>query len=265
MNDYNSCYQSKMEGKDKGSGVALYIHNAFNYTELSDVSCCTKNLESIFVEITNTSTPITTGVIYRPPSGNINLFLDELDAIMSKLPDNKTFILGDFNIDLLDTTDKNTQSFEDIIITSGFTPLISIHTHQKPNCRKTCIDNILTNTCETVKASGTIENGMYHHNPIFQISSIKTSQADKNDEKTTIFYDYSKKNVGKFCAFLERNSNVMASCKDFPKFNEFYQFAIDNTCKLEKPKITKRTSIRTRSEKVGQIGHFWVTFFCVLF
>ena len=59
------------------------------------------------------------------------------------------------------------------IFSAGFIPLISTHTHQRGECRKTCIDNILTINSENVLASGTIENNK-HHKPIFQISGIKS-------------------------------------------------------------------------------------------
>ena len=43
---------------------------------------------------------------------------------------------------------------------------------------------------------------------------------------------------------MKRNENTMhAYSESFVEFNEFYQFAIDKTCKLEKPKTTKRNSI----------------------
>ena len=40
------------------------------------------------------------------------------------------------------------------------------NTHQRGECRKTCIDKILANNSESVLASGTIENDK-HHKPIF--------------------------------------------------------------------------------------------------
>ena len=118
-----------------------------------------------------------------------------------------------------------------------------IHTNSQ-TVKKTCIDNILTNSSDCVEYSGTIDNGMKHHKPVFQISSIKTSEKVKEKLKTTIFYDYSNNHVDNLCYYLERNKNTMhAYSESFAEFNEFYQFAIDKTCKLEKPKTTKRTSI----------------------
>ena len=43
----------------------------------------------------------TLGIIYRPPSGKISEFYNELEAIVSGLPRENVHISGDFNIDLL--------------------------------------------------------------------------------------------------------------------------------------------------------------------
>ena len=244
LDGYSSCYESKKEGKDKGSGVALYIHNKFNYTELSNASSFSDNLESIFIEITNTPTPVIVGAVYRPPNGDSSMFLTELMNIMADLPsNNNTFILGDFNMDLLDTKNLKVQNFEDIVITSGFTPLISIHTHHRPGSKKTCIDNILTNAPENALVSGTIDNGSRHHKPVFQFSYINTGISDIKDKVASkMYYDYSNKNIENFCSYLRTNLSDSSSHNSFSNFIEFYESAIDNTCKLESPKVSKRTS-----------------------
>ena len=240
LKGYSSCYQSKKEGKDKGSGVALYIHEKYNFTELSSVSCRSDNLESIFVEITNTLTPINVGVIYRPPNGDITQFMAELIEIMTNLPDKKTFILGDFNIDLLDGNDnKIVQNFEDIVISSGFTPLISIHTHHRPNCRKTCIDNILTNTPENVLASGTVDNGSNHHKPVFQFSFLNMRNPEEDKVATKIYYDYNNSNVEKFCSHLRQNSESLLSHQSFSSFLEFYESNMKNLQKSQRGPVSQ--------------------------
>ena len=76
-------------------------------------------------------------------------------------------------MDLLSESHYDTVEFENVIFSAVFIPLISTYTHQRGECRKTYIDNILTNNSESVLASGTIEN-YQHHNPIFQISGIKS-------------------------------------------------------------------------------------------
>ena len=64
-------------------------------------SCCTKNMECLFVTITNTNVPITVGAVYRPPSGLVKKFLNEWEAILKELSKENAIVMGDFDIDLL--------------------------------------------------------------------------------------------------------------------------------------------------------------------
>ena len=92
--------------------------------------------------------------------------LSELSIIIEKLPTKSTYIMGDYNINLHDE-DKYLHEYDDVIMAAGFTPLISVHTHEQPGCRETCIDNIITNDVEKVVGSGTIKDNLNHHLPIF--------------------------------------------------------------------------------------------------
>ena len=207
------------------------------------ISSCTDNLESLFLEITNANEPIIVGVVYRPPSGDANLFYTEIASILSELPTNSTIhILGDFNVDLFNTTNHDNMQFEDVVISSGYTPLISTHTHHRNNCKKACIDNILTNDHERVVVSGTIFTDT-HHKPIFQMSYTNSYNTTNVANKSKIYYDYSPKNIDKFCNLLQTSSENLNGIEDFESFAAFYQNAIDQTCKLEAPRLTKRTSI----------------------
>ena len=136
-----------------------------------------------------------------------------------------------------------TIEFENIIFTAGFIPLISTYTHKRGECRKTCIDNILTNNSEKVIASGTIMSDS-HHKPIFQISHVKSNKGSSiAHQQTKIYYDYSHHNVEKLCDFLLESTENMNNIENFEEFNNFFTDAIDQTCKLDVPRVTKRTSI----------------------
>ena len=62
-------YQSKINGKSKGSGLAIYVREPFLFTVTEEYNQCSPNLESLFITIANTEKPLTIGVIYRPPNG----------------------------------------------------------------------------------------------------------------------------------------------------------------------------------------------------
>ena len=131
MAEYNSFYQDIQPGKGKGTGVGLYIHNSLNATVIDKFSHSTPNLETLFVSISNHPQPITVGVLYRPPNGSSDAALNELSSIIESLPKKSVYIMGDFNIDLHTPNSKLVNELEEIALTTGFIPLISLNTHHQ--------------------------------------------------------------------------------------------------------------------------------------
>ena len=241
--NYTSCYQNTIMNKKKGTGVALYINNMYNFSKCAEISKCTPHIESIFVELTNTEKPITVGAIYRPPSGSVDTFNNELKNIISYLNTKNAYIMGDYNINLHNMQDTASQDYEELILSHGLFPLISIATHEKPNCQKTCIDNIICNSLENVVITGAIPNHIGHHHPIFTISSIINPNIFHN-EKLTIYYEYSQKNLSGLNEELKNKTEEMSDIPcSFEKFNNVFHECLDKTCKLEKPKTTKRNRV----------------------
>jgi hypothetical protein len=190
----------------------------------------------------NTVEPVIVGIIYRPPSGDHDVFISELQELLVSLPNNIiTHILGDFNIDLLDWENSNTIDFENTVIISGFSPIISTHTHRRDKCKKSCIDNILTNEPSNIVICGTVANES-DHKPIFQVSYLKKSSDLNQEAKTKIFYNYSNENIDKFCSSLGENVQI-DSVENFYDFIKLYENEIDDACKLDVPKSSKRTSM----------------------
>ena len=238
--DYNSFYQDTQPNKKKGTGVALYVHKSLNATINYNLSQNTPNIETLFVTISNSNNPLTVGVLYRPPSGNPNEALEEISHILNEAPKTSVYIMGDFNIDLHSHASSMVNDFEDIILTSGFTPLISLHTHEKPNCRKTCIDNIITNDIDNVLMSGTITDKLSHHLPIFQITSIGSFGSTDENESTLQYYDFRNSKINKFVTALE-NESINNPPPDFDSFHTTFNMVLDKICKLDKPRSSKRT------------------------
>ena len=90
----------------------------------------TDNLETLFVKLTNLDEPVIVGVVYRPPSGDTNLFQSEFRDVFSSLPaDHSVHILCDYNVDLLSESHNDTVEFENVIFLQALfhsSPLIHI-------------------------------------------------------------------------------------------------------------------------------------------
>ena len=180
--NYNVEYNSKLPGKRKGSGLGMYIHNNFQFTKIDKFCQCSPNLESMFVELTNTEQAVTVGVIYRPPSGKLSEFFTELDALMKMLPSKNVMITGDYNVDLLQPN--SSQLFEQTIYGHNFIPTISIATHERRGHTPTLIDNILINSTDNLIKAGVLESKVSDHSPIFVMLKCPTKECNANDKSS---------------------------------------------------------------------------------
>ncbi|NRB82007.1 MAG: hypothetical protein HRU38_25700, partial [Saccharospirillaceae bacterium] len=243
---YKSYYQSIRDDKQSGTGVALYIHESINVSVVEEISECSTHIECLFVKTTNTSTPITFGVVYRPNDGDKDKFYEHLENIFDFLPQNGVYIMGDYNINLLSSEISN--KFEECFLSAGYAPLISTYTHDRPGSKNSCIDNILTNNTQSIVLSGTLSDNLSHHLPIFQFSNIKV-KTDTTKEKHVQYYEFSCKKLNKFVDDLSETVPGLKASENFTDFTNTFMTALDKNCKLENPKTTKRT----------QLNNPWIT------
>ena len=246
IDNYQSIYQSSIvvneKAKSKGSGIGMYIHDTYNFTDLPQVSCCTPNIEALFITITNTITPITIGVVYRPPSGDLEIFYEDFERLVNQLPNKNVYIHGDFNINL-HKSDKSTTEFEKVFISNGYGPLISLATHEQPHCEPSCIDNIFCNSIHHITCTGTIIDKLSHHLPIFSFSNIESIKGSSSERTDSIpQYDFSNANAEKF---IERVKSVFSTSPEnnynFSGFAQAYTNLIDECCLSLNKSNSKRT------------------------
>ena len=157
----------------RGGGLALYID--------CDLDVVVKNrpdldspdatiYESLIVQLSQPNTAvkdIIVGVIYKPPNTNVETYLNTFSIILDIL--NKegrpTYLLGDFNIDLL-KYNTHSESFLNHILTYGFFPKIDRAT-RITNTTATLIDNIITNVHDHDLSSGIWIAAIADHLPVF--------------------------------------------------------------------------------------------------
>ena len=157
-------------------------------------------MESIFIDLSvpASSISVIVGVVYRPPSGDIPIFNDQLYNILSSISsDGKhCFLMGDFNIDINKAA---SNSFLHNLSSCGFHPTINKPTRVTSNSTS-IIDNIFTNVNNIsdsveVRVPGILLTDISDHFPIFINSSIRTIKTHIPPLYTRI---YSKNNCQLF-------------------------------------------------------------------
>ena len=106
------------------------------------------------------------GIVYRPP--NQSGFLDKLSIAINNttgFDSQEAYILGDFNINLLNTKTcipNGIRQYKQFCSTHGMKQLILSPTHVTENT-STLLDHVLTNSHDRVSQSGVINVGLSDH------------------------------------------------------------------------------------------------------
>ena len=130
----------------RGGGLCTFVKIGLLCTELPEYTIADKNIELSTVKY---KLPFTRDIyvlnVYRPPNGDIDVFVDCIQQCTTELRDARNcdiFIGGDMNIDMLRP---NTQSYKKI---SKFNKLNQLRQLIKTTTRpdsNTCLDLIITN------------------------------------------------------------------------------------------------------------------------
>ena len=123
INGYSLIRTDRKNGR--GGGVAFYLNDKLKFKIRNDISI--RDTETLFIEILNKQNKnIIVGLIYRPPSNPLDPFFDDLDAYIHILStENKhIYLMGDFNIDLLSTTQTHGQRLKNLLYTYALHPHI---------------------------------------------------------------------------------------------------------------------------------------------
>ena len=159
----------------KGGGVALYFPSHFECRVLSDLTIMSDCLETVFVEVViPEKRNLIIGVVYRPPQGNVDTFVNEIQTILSNsVMENKSvYFMGDFNVNLLEF-DKyaHVNEFLDLLASFSYLPVITKPTRITEHSA-TLIDNIFCNI-QPLPQSGIVISDLSDHFPVFTIFNFE--------------------------------------------------------------------------------------------
>ena len=181
----------KTQSLTQNGGVGLYIKDSLTSNPRTDLDSCTNDFETIWVEIENRNDKnFLICCVYRHPSSAIDNLTSHFQNVLSKISSNKlVFIMGDFNVNLLDyASHTQTSDFVNNFFSHSLLPCIH-HPTRVSEQRASVIDNIYTNATNANITSGNIVMQISDHFPQFLI--LKNTQVSHNKSES-FKYDYSK-------------------------------------------------------------------------
>jgi len=163
-------------------GVALYIRDGITFIAKPQLTFIIRGIETIFADIIINGVTRTVGMIYRRAVDiTISDFADKIVSdVLENLGNNRSYLMGDFNINLLQYRDcVNIANFYHTMMSHGFRPMITKPTRVTPNTA-TLIDNIYTNDITNIVQSSVIISAVSDHYPVYTKYNTNDNQVNNN-------------------------------------------------------------------------------------
>ena len=197
-----SSFHTVGPGNGRGRGVSVFVDDRMSAVRLPELSVSNDTIETCAVKVTYNTLNIIVICIYRPHSDSIPNFTSSLCEILSNslLSQQKIFLLGDFNVNLL-SDENNNILFKTELQSLAFASLISKPTRFPPDNSSSLpslLDHIWTNSMFNC-SSGIVLTDVSDHSPIF----VNFKPACHLNEKIEIKFRYfSEENIDKFVAAI---------------------------------------------------------------
>ena len=160
------------QSHSQNGGVALYVKSGLSPTLRPDLGKGSADFETVWVEVENKKGKnYLFCCTYRHPNTNLDSFSEYLQEILSSpaVSNKQTFILGDFNVNLLNYNSHTpTTNYVNSLFSKQFLPYI-IHPSRASEDSSTLIDNIFANISDSETVSGNILIQITDHFPQFLI------------------------------------------------------------------------------------------------
>ena len=169
--------------------------------------------------------------IYRPPAGNINDFIKNLERILSSNFSDceMKVIVGDLNLNLLNCTDPSVSRFISLLHSSHFVSMINRPTHFSPNdlFEPTLIDQIWVDNVHSLRdiTPGILAIDFSDHCPIY--TSWKMNKSATTERVKIYFRDFSPRNLDLFRRSLLDFLEDFTICADLDKSIDDFNRKLD--------------------------------------
>ncbi len=226
-------------------GALIYVKDSLvcnRRKDLEKIMYKSKNLESVFIEIEITGKKNQIfGCIYRHPCMEIEPFNELLDKLLKKLDSEKkiSYLMGDFNLDLLNTeSDEKISNYYDILTSHLFVPHITLPT-RITSTSKTLIDNIFSNDPDFANGvSGNFTFSISDHLPQFLLMPDELKGPPKKHNIYRRKKDYNKEELVAESVNIVWNEVISPSKMDsnysFDRFYEKIISVVDKHAPLKK-------------------------------
>ena len=231
-----------------GGGVAVFVRKKFHSYELSELSCNTNCIESIFVKLKINNEEIAIASCYRKPeSFSAQTFINSLTEKISSIRSSNTCIItGDFNFNLLQIDNNlHSSSFLDAMLSLGLINTISKPT-RNISSSISLLDNIFVSN-SMIFSSGLLYCDISDHFPVFAIVKGALSNSNENERiQYRIINDLTLSNLRNSMATRDFSEVLQSDDLDFAmeKLDQILLSEFNQHCPILSKKITKKDRMK---------------------
>ncbi len=185
--------------KKGGGGLALYYKDKLDCIYLTEYTMCTPDIECLWLGLKLVNTRlIVYGLVYGPPSGNVDKFIEAIEDICFSLRSQRNCEInvgGDININVKKRELKS-RKYQECLKRMGLTQLITDITHvSDSSLMVSTIDHFITSDRELYNKVGTIVHGATDHMLVF---ATRKKEYVKHDNERYHGRAYGKMDIPKF-------------------------------------------------------------------
>ena len=173
--------------------------------------------------------------LYRPPQGSVSSFIEKLGKIISELnlvATAEIYVLGDYNIDMLDNTSKSVKDLFRELKLHGALPLIKDFTRRSTT--SACLDQIFSSS-DVISSSGVLDLNISNHLAVFCTRKKKVNLKGKKQFEGRSYRNYIKEDFQDQIINLDWNSFYSCidpiDCWDIMEYN--IKQVIDRMCQTK--------------------------------
>ncbi len=199
--------RTKESKKTGGGGLLFYCKQRLDVECLSEYTKCTPDIECLWLGLNLINTKqIVIGLIYRPPSGKVENFIEILEDICLNLRSKRNCEInfgGDMNIDWT-KRDLNVRKYKESLRRMGLNQTICDFTHVSDTTMNlSLIDHFVTSDIELYSNSGTIPHGATDH---YLVYATRKKAHVKHETDVYKGRAYGKMDKVKFCYDIITNN-----------------------------------------------------------
>ncbi len=224
-------------GRARGGGVVVYSKTRFNC-----VLCEYLNIQDYHVELLTIRLKLTHVrdiyllSIYRPPSGDVNTFIELLEAKINLIRTNRLveiLIVGDINIDTK-RNNQNSKLYNDFLKRNNLTNLIKSNTHfNNEDISISAVDHVITSDPDLYRQHGIIPLSVSDHYAVF---GTRKKFKTKHAKTTTLARCYNKYDPVKLSLELDSTDwRDVFNCNDADMAWNIFVWKFNNILNIHAP------------------------------